>query len=167
MIERIVLVGRLIGFGQLAGHLLQQQGELDAADLFLFGKKFDNAHRQSGQPIEALPFNRIGIEARQQLLPDQFIDGIVGSVSQGLIHLTENLADITEGVVQRRFSQLMAGVITRQGGDGDQKRQAIIGQVESQPLLFDPTNQFGQCPLRGAGNGFRHDILFSNTLLSA
>ena len=120
----------------------------------LIEKEVDDADPKTRQAIEALPRHHVGVEARQQLLTNEIVDGVVGATGEGLVHLAEGVADIAKGIVQRRFRQIR--FLFGQRLDCNQKGQPIGGQVQRQPLLPDPSHHFGQ------GTGCtHHDVVIS------
>ncbi|MNH13664.1 hypothetical protein D3C85_941150 [compost metagenome] len=138
--------------------MFEQDGELDGVNLALIHEEVDDAHPQARQAVEALPRHHVGVEARQQLLADEIVDGVVGATALGLVHLAEGAAHVTEGIVQRGLREIR--LVLGQGLDRDQKGQPVGGQAQGQTFLSDPSHRLGQ------GTGCtHHDVIIS--LLSA
>ena len=106
LLAGVGLERRLAGGVELGSQVFEQNGELDGVNLTLIHKEVDDAHTQARQAVEALPRHHVGVEARQQLLANEIVDGVVGATCEGLVHLAEGAADIAEGIVQRRFRQV-------------------------------------------------------------
>ena len=154
LLPGVGLERRLAGGIELGRQVFEQNGELDGVHLAALQEEVDDAHAKARQAIEAFARHHVGGEARQQLLANEIVDGVVGATGEGLVHLAEGVAHITEGVVQRGFRQIR--FILGECLDRDQKGQPVGGEVQGQPLLSDPSHRLWQ------GTGCtHHDVIIS------